>query len=208
MEAAEKRRSDEMTRRMQQQAAKREQDLSVMKKVISRSIAAGHLSSLKERALAHLKDAQVFTDTRQGAVETKFVPQLLQMVTSQMQQNREDVVAITSAMKSTVTGKLDKQLAAITAERRRLQAIDDAEKKARMEREQERLRLEKERQRVAKEQQAMVEWEAYQPPPPPEVTITELIEDAENPMAVLTDGRQLPVKVEKVQALKEMLESL
>jgi hypothetical protein len=208
MEAAEKRRSDEMTRRMQQQAAKREQDLSVMQKVISRSIAAGHLSSLKERALAHLKDAQVFADTRQGAVETKFVPQLLQMVTSQMQQNREDMVAITSAMKSTVTGKLDKQLAAITAERKRLQAIDDAEKKARMEREQERLRLEKERQRVAREQQAMVEWEAYQPPPPPEVTITELIEDAENPMAVLTDGRQLPVKVEKVQALKEMLESL
>lgn len=208
MEAAEKRRSDEMTRRMQQQAAKREQDLSVMKKVMSRSIAAGHLSSLKEGALAHLKDAQVFTDTRQGAVETKFVPQLLQMVTTQMQQNREDMVAITSAMTSTVTGKLDKQLAAIEAERKRLQAIDDAEKKARMEREQERLRLEKERQRDAREQQAMVEWEAYQPPPPPDVTITELIEDAENPMAVLTDGRQLPVKAEKVQALKEMLESL
>merc|ERR1719174_2126629 len=137
MEAAEKRRNDELQRRMAQAAAQREQDLSVMKKVISRSIAAGHLSSLKERALAHLKDAQVFTDTRQGAVETKFVPQLLQMVTSQMQQNREDMVAITSAMKSTVTGTLDKQLAAITAERKRLQAIDDAEKKARMEREQE-----------------------------------------------------------------------
>jgi len=206
MEAAEKRRSDEMQRRMQQQAAQREQDLSVMKKVISRSIAAGHLSSLKERALAHLKDAGVFNDTRQGAVETRFVPQLLQMVTQQMQQNREDMVAVTAAMKSTVTTKLDSQLKAIAAERKRLQAIDDAERKARLEREQERLRLEKDRQRVEREQQAMMEWELYQPPPPPEVTIIELQE--EPPMAVLSDSRQLPVPAEKVQALKEMLESI
>merc|ERR1740127_384933 len=47
MEAAEKRRHDEMTRRINQQKAQREQDLSVMKKVVSRSIAATHLSSLK-----------------------------------------------------------------------------------------------------------------------------------------------------------------
>merc|ERR1719217_147512 len=74
MEAAEKRRSDEMERRMQQQAAQREQDISVMKKVISRSIASAHLSSLKDRALAHLSDAGIFADSMQGAVESKFVP--------------------------------------------------------------------------------------------------------------------------------------
>merc|ERR1719353_2164535 len=54
MEAAEKRRNDELQRRMTQAAAQREQDISVMKKVISRSIASAHLSSLKDRALAHL----------------------------------------------------------------------------------------------------------------------------------------------------------
>merc|ERR1719335_112515 len=177
MEAAEKRRHDEMERRTAQQQAQREQDLSVMRKVISRAIAASHLSSLKERALAHLSDAGVFADKRQDAVETQFVPNLLQMVTVQMQQNRDDMVSITSAMKSTVSSKLDSQLKAITAERKRLQAIDDAERKARKEREEERLRLEKERQRVEREQQAMVEWEQYQPPPPPEVTITGLTED-------------------------------
>merc|ERR1719460_1671023 len=69
IEAAEKRRSDEMQRRMAQQAAQREQDISVMKKVISRSIASAHLSSLQDRALAHLLDAGVFANSIEGAVE-------------------------------------------------------------------------------------------------------------------------------------------
>merc|ERR1719482_1172302 len=74
MEAAEKRRDDELQRRMQQQAAQREVDLSIMRKVISRSIATSHLSSIKDRALAHLSDAGIFADSMQGAVESKFVP--------------------------------------------------------------------------------------------------------------------------------------
>merc|ERR1719446_412937 len=98
MEAAEKRRSDEMERRMQQSAAQREQDLSVMKKVISRSIASAHLGSLKERALSHLFDAGVFADSMQGAVDSRFVPQLLKMVTSQMEQNRQDMQVTTTIM--------------------------------------------------------------------------------------------------------------
>merc|ERR1712226_680240 len=57
MESAEKRREDEMKRRIQQQSSQREQDLSMMRKVVSRSIAAIHLSSLKDRALGHLQDA-------------------------------------------------------------------------------------------------------------------------------------------------------
>merc|ERR1719316_1540882 len=73
IEAAEKRRHDEMERRMHQQAAQRQQDLSMMRKVVSRSIASAHLSSLKDRALAHLSDAGIFADSMQGAVESKFV---------------------------------------------------------------------------------------------------------------------------------------
>jgi len=207
MEAAEKRRSDEMDRRMQQSKSQREQDFSVMKKVISRSIAAAHLSSLKERTLSHLFDAGVFANTMQTAVDTKFVPDLLQMVTSQMTQNREDLAVATAAMKSTVAAKLEKQLKVVTSEKKRLQALDEAEKKARIEREEERLRLEKDRQRIQREQQALVEWELYQPPPPPECTIVS-ITDEEPPMATLLDGRFLPIAAEKAQALKEMLESL
>merc|ERR1719296_439460 len=63
MEAAEKRRSDEMERRKQQQAAQREQDLATMRKVASRSIAAAHLASIKDRTLRHLLDSGCFADS-------------------------------------------------------------------------------------------------------------------------------------------------
>merc|ERR1719162_750874 len=75
MEAAEQRRQNELEQRMQQQAAQREHDLSVMRKVVSRSIANSHLSSLKDRALAHLVDAGSFTDSVQVAVNSQVVPQ-------------------------------------------------------------------------------------------------------------------------------------
>jgi len=107
MEAAEKRRSDEMERRLAQAAAQREQDLSTMKKIISRSIAVSHLSSLKDRAFAHLHDAGVFADTIQGAVEASFVPQLFQMVTQQMQQSTQDRVVAGAVTRSLLTGKME-----------------------------------------------------------------------------------------------------
>merc|ERR1719498_1308214 len=114
-------------------------------------------------------------------------------------------------MKSTVTAKLERQMVALSAERKRLQAIDDAEKAARAEREQEKVRLEKERERVKKERDAMIEWELYQPPPPPQVTITGMTEPAEEgelPKAITEDGGELPIPAEKVDVLKEMLASL
>merc|ERR1712125_133624 len=62
MEAAETRRDDELKRRMQQQASQRDVDLSIMRKVASRSIASAYLGGLQDRALAHLLDAGVFTE--------------------------------------------------------------------------------------------------------------------------------------------------
>merc|ERR1719262_2190962 len=53
----------------------------------------------------------------------------------------------------------------------------------------------------------MMEWEQWQPPPPPQVTIASLTED-ESPKAVLTDERQLPVPAEKLEELKGLLESV
>lgn len=206
MEAAEKRRSDEMERRMQQQAAQREQDISVMKKVISRSIASAHLSSLKDRALAHLSDAGIFADSMQGAVESKFVPQLLKEVSQQMKRNREDLAVTTTMMKKSISSKLDSQLKILNAEKTRLKTLEDAEREARKERQKERLRLEEERQRIQKEQKAMIEWESYQPPPPPEVTIIAVTNDDGPPLAVLSDEQRLPVPPEKLEELKGMLE--
>jgi hypothetical protein len=207
MEAAEKRRSDEMARRIAQQAAQREQDFSTMKKIVSRSIAVSHLNDLKSRAMAHLHDAGVFADTVKGAVEMAFVPQLFQMAAQQMQQNAEDRANASAIMRSLVNGKFDAQAEAIAKERRRLAIIDEAEKKVRIEAEQARLRKEAERQRIEIEQKAMIEWELWQPPPPPQVTIASLTED-ETPQAVLTDERQLPLPAEKLEELKGLLESV
>jgi hypothetical protein len=207
MEAAEKRRSDEMERRMHQAQAQRDQDISVMKKVISRSIAASHLSSLKDRALAHLLDAGVFANSIEGAVDSRFVPDLLKQVSSQMQTAAKDRQAVQAVLKSSIQSKLDKHSNVLKAERERKAAIDAAEKEARIERNKERLRQEGERQRILKEQEAMIAWEQYQPPPPPEVSIASLT--TEEPIkAVTTDGKEYPVIAEKLPDLTALLESL
>merc|ERR1719506_3040411 len=107
MEAAEKRRNDELQRRMAQAAAQREQNLSVMKKVVSRSVAAAHMASLKDRALAHLQDAGVFASPMQGSVEMLFVPDLLKMITAEQQLDKENRMVVANAMDSAMKAKLD-----------------------------------------------------------------------------------------------------
>lgn len=207
MEAAEKRRSDEMQRRMAQASAQREQDLSVMKKVVSRSVAASHLVSLKDRALAHLTDAGVFASKIEGAVDSVFLPNLLKTITGQMQQQAENRTVVENVMRSSMQAKLDNHQKVLASERSRLAAIDAAEKRARIERQQERLRVEAEQKRIETEQQAMCDWEQWQPAPPPEVTITGVT--SEEPVkAVTSEGKELALLPEKLPDLTALLESL
>lgn len=209
MEAAEKRRADEMERRMNQQAAQRERDLSTMRKVVSRTIASAHLSSLRDRALAHLLDAGVFADNVQLAVETNFVPQLVQIVGVQMDRKTKDRQAASTFMQTVLQSRLDRHEAILQAERDRLKAISDAIRQARIEQEQERQRREQERQRITNEQRALLEWEAYQPPPPPQPEQVEVhIASLEDGVAVLADETRVPVDPEKVQELTDMLASV
>merc|ERR1719456_715529 len=99
-----------------------------------------------------------------------------------------------AVMQSCIKNKFDTHRKVLQSERDRLAAIDAAEKQARIEREQERLRVEGERQRILKEQQAMIEWEQWQPPPPPEVTITSVNGDK----AVAADGQEYPLLADKL----------
>jgi len=209
MEAAETRRSDEMERRMQQAAAQREKDLSIMKKVVARSLAASHLSSIKDRALAHLLDAGVFEDPLQSAVESLFVPDLLKTIGSQVQQKTADRAVVAGAMRTMVQAKLDTHRQKLQAERDRLAAIDAAEKQARIEAQQERLRIEAERQRVQREQESMMAWEQWQPDPPPEVTIVGVRTPEGEPVKALTaDDEEFDMLPDKVPELNAMLEAL
>mmetsp|Transcript_30809 Transcript_30809/g.70130 ORF Transcript_30809/g.70130 Transcript_30809/m.70130 type:complete len:462 (-) Transcript_30809:113-1498(-) len=211
MEAAEKRRQEEMQRRLQQQASQREQDLSIMRKVVSRSIAAAHLSSLKDRALAHLLDAGVFADAVQLAVDNHFMPQLLQMVTKQMDLSRGDRQIFGSVIQSTADQRLEKQERVLEVERRRIAAVDDAERQARIEIAAQRARREKEAQRVLEEQAGLVEWEEMEPPKPeepPEFQVVEVKEEEGGPLAALADGSSVPVPPEKLDELKQAFEQL
>merc|ERR1719321_437574 len=108
MEAAEKRRADELERRMQQQRAQKQQDMSVMRKAISRNIAFDYLGGMKEKAMKQLLDAGVFQDTIQVAVDGIFLPNLMSAVTAELQANRRNQTLVRDFSKSTVDMRVDK----------------------------------------------------------------------------------------------------
>merc|ERR1719444_465104 len=155
-----------MKQRMQQQASQRKQDLCIMRKVVSRSIARSHLSSLKDRALAHLLDAGSFADSVQLAVDSQVMPQLLQAVQSQMQQAVIDRQIVNEVLKSTVDQRLASHNKVLEVERRRIETIDQAEREARQEKEEQRKQQEAEAKRIQTEKEQLLEWEAFVPEPP------------------------------------------
>ncbi|CAJ1461587.1 unnamed protein product [Effrenium voratum] len=205
MEAAEKRRADEVQRRVAQQAAKREQDLCTMRKVLARQVAAEHLQGVKERMLLHLRDAGVFADVGNMAVETKFLPGLLQMVTQKIKDTSHERALAEAMMGATVAEKLEQHGSVLDIERRRLALIDQAERQAREEKQEALARKQAEAEQLQVEQQRMMEWEAFIPDPPPkpeEFEITEI--RAEELLVALEDGTVVPVTEEQLPQLQEL----
>lgn len=208
MEAGEKRRHDEMTRRMQQQAAQRDQDVVSMKKVVSRSIASAHLFSLKGRALAHLEDAGGFYDNTQLAVDA-FMPQLMDMLTQQMQQSSGKQAILESNIGSSIREKVSLHKQKLDGERLRLKRLDDAERQARIEIDAEAENAKEDAARLEKERAELELWEEFQPPPPPtpveiDVDVCELRED--DLVAVLGDGREAQLSEDRLAGLRQQLE--
>mmetsp|Transcript_75884 Transcript_75884/g.195527 ORF Transcript_75884/g.195527 Transcript_75884/m.195527 type:complete len:461 (-) Transcript_75884:184-1566(-) len=211
MEAAEKRRSDEMQRRVQQSTAQKQQDLSMMRKVVSRSIANAHLSSLRDRTLSHLLDAGVFAHTVQLAVDTTFMPNLLHMVSEQMQSKLQDRQIVASVMQKSVQESMDKQQVALEVEQRRIAAIDAAEREARTEKEKQRQQREAEEVRIQEEQSRMQEWEAIMPevPEPQGDSELQIVEvKAEESVAVLANETTAAISEEQATQLVEALAAL
>ncbi|CAK0844624.1 unnamed protein product [Prorocentrum cordatum] len=203
MEAAESRRNDEMLRRKEQQAAQREQDLSKMRKVVSRSVAAAHLSSLKDRALQHLLDAGVFADPMEMAVETAFMPQLFKMAAKQMASIVQTRNLLDSVASEAVGGRLDAHGRVLAVERRRLAQIDQAEREARLEKAEEAAARQRDAERVEREQSLLAAWQARVPTPPPpaeEFQVSDL--DAENKLLILDRAPG------KAKVPEEMMEEL
>merc|ERR1719428_2512709 len=194
MEAAEKRRADELERRMQQQRAQKEQDMSVMRKVISRNIAFDYLGGLKERAMKQLLDAGVFQDQTQVAVDGIFLPSLMCAVTAELKAHRRNQALVQEFSKATVDTRLTKHREVLSKERARIQAFEDAERKVRQEREEDKRLAAEEAERIKQEQNAMAEWENRVPTPDPGIRILEISDEA--PSVKLEDGTDCAVKVD------------
>eukprot|EP00930_Biecheleria_cincta_P028380 TRINITY_DN1980_c0_g1_i1.p1 TRINITY_DN1980_c0_g1~~TRINITY_DN1980_c0_g1_i1.p1 ORF type:complete len:504 (-),score=152.38 TRINITY_DN1980_c0_g1_i1:186-1589(-) len=205
MEAAEKRRHDEMQRRVEQQKAQHERDLATMRKVLSRNIASQHLEGLKDTMLLHLNDAGVFADNLKSAVENKFMPNLFKMVSKKIQENSKDRQIADSVANSAVAEKLEKHSEVLDVERRRLAKIDEAERQARVEKAENLARRQAEAEKVRQQQELMMEWEAFVPDPPPkpdELEITEI--KAEEFLAVFADGSSASVPEDQLAELQEL----
>jgi hypothetical protein len=206
MEAAEKRRADELERRMQQQRAQKEQDLSIMRKVISRNIAFDYLGGLKEKAMKQLLDAGVFQDQIQVAVDGIFLPSLMSAVTAELQANRRNQALVADFSKATVETRLKKHNEVLSKERARIQAFEDAERKVRQEREEEKRIAAEEAERIKQEQNAMAEWEQRVPTPDPGIQITAISEDANS--VTLADGTDCPVKEDIMESIRNQFDQL
>eukprot|EP00929_Paragymnodinium_shiwhaense_P123958 TRINITY_DN985_c0_g1_i1.p1 TRINITY_DN985_c0_g1~~TRINITY_DN985_c0_g1_i1.p1 ORF type:complete len:478 (-),score=151.37 TRINITY_DN985_c0_g1_i1:161-1594(-) len=205
MEAAEKRRHDEMRRRLQQQGAQRERDMCIMHKVVSRSVASAHLSSLRERALAHLLDAHVFSNAGVKAVQTVFMQELLQNVAEQATAGQSTHETVNQVARSALLSRRAAHENKLQIERQRLRAIEEAEREAREEKRQVKLEREAEAARLQEERQRMEELEQYQPPEPiKEVAVVDAY-DEESKEVVLSDGSRAAVAETEVEQLQGLL---
>jgi hypothetical protein len=200
MEAAEKRRADELERRMQQQRAQKEQDMSVMRKVMGRNMAFDYLGGLKERAMKQLLDAGVFQDTIQVAVDGIFLPNLMSAVTAELHASRRNQTLVKDFSKMAVDTRMNKHHEVLDKERARIQAFEDAERKVRQEREEAKRIAAEEAERIKAEQAAMEAWENRVPTPDPGIQILEPSEDGNS--VKLADGTECKVQDDLMEKLR------
>jgi hypothetical protein len=143
----------------------------------------------------------------QLAVESAFMPSLLDLVSRQIQQKVNSQQIVANMVQDAAAQLLDSQAVVLAEEKQRLKELDALERQARAAREQEILRRERERARIEAEQQSMMEWEQYEPPLPPGMFEIASWRGDEG-MAVLADGRECQVAPDDQEALAQMLEGL
>lgn len=206
MEAAEKRRADELDRRLVQERQRKEQESSLIQKVLSRNIACGYLGGLQKKVMSQLIDAGSFQDPIEDAVQAHFLPNLVGLVMTELDKSRRDRGLTDMCTEASVKGRMQRHGKVLSKERERLAALDEAERKVRAERaEAKRLAME-EAARVERERAAMVEWENTEPEPDPGIVITGLMDGAGQ--VTLEDGRTASVPEGLMEDLKAQFEAL
>merc|ERR1719235_2953506 len=161
MEAAEKRREDEKMRRFAQEKARAEEEYAAFKKAHSRATARNYLSGLGRKCLNLLEAEGLFADKVQVAVETDFLPWLINSVVSGIDGVRERQ----KIMDETVTTVLDSlakpHQKALIKEKERRDLLEAAEKKYRSTLDEELSLRAMKKAREAAEAKRMVEWDEF-----------------------------------------------
>jgi len=131
MEAAEKRREDEKMRRFAQEKARAEEEFAAYKKAHSRATARNYLSGLGRKCLNLLEAEGLFADKVQVAVETDFLPWLINSVVSGIDGVRERQAIMNQTVTSVMDTLAKPHQKALDQEQERRDLLDAAEKKYR-----------------------------------------------------------------------------
>merc|ERR1711920_762929 len=126
----------------------------------------------------------------------RFMPELLQMVSKQLQQSSRDQQLLTEMTQATVSQRMEKQRGVLEIEQRRLATIDEAERQARVEVKELAERRREDEIREQREKDALLEWEAFVPakPVPQEPEEFEVVEvKPEEKLIVLQNQSVVPI---------------
>merc|ERR1719395_232408 len=161
MEAAEKRREDEKMRRFAQEKARAEEEYAAFKKAHSRATARNYLSGLGRKCLNLLEGEGLFNDKVQVAVETDFLPWLINSVVTGIDGVRERQAIMDETVTSVLAARAKPHQVAIEKEKKRRDLLEFAEKQYRKTLDEELALRAKKKEREAAEAKRMVEWDEF-----------------------------------------------
>jgi len=139
--------------------------------------------------MAHLLDAGVFANSVELGVERSFMPGLLEMVSQQVRQNAMDRQLLGGITQTTVDDSVATHSRVLDVERRRLKALDEAERELRKCSAEEQKKREEREKRVLREQTRMRKFDSQ--PPPKKKVVDFMIESFDGETMILDDGRKV-----------------
>jgi hypothetical protein len=212
MEAAEKRREDEKMRRFAQEKARAEEEYAAFKKAHSRATARNYLSGLGRKCLNLLEGEGLFNDKVQVAVETDFLPWLINSVVTGIDGVRERQAIMDETVTSVLAARAKPHLVAIEKEKKRRDLLEFAEKQYRKTLDEELALRAKKKEREAAEAKRMVEYdEEVETPVIPEGTPHKFGGFEEGSVVKLGEGETVetaPLGGESPEALEAKIKAL
>jgi hypothetical protein len=164
MEAAEKRREDEKMRRFAQEKARAEEEYAAFKKAHSRATARNYLSGLGRKCLNLMEAEGLFADKVQVAVETDFLPWLINSVVTGIDGVRERQKIMDETVVTVLGSLATPHQKALLKEKERRDLLEAAEKKYRSTLDEELSLRAMKKAREAAEAQRMKEWDEFVDP--------------------------------------------